>query len=317
MQVIEDVARKSVDRPQVALTIGSFDGVHLGHRRLLAELIDIAKARQQRAAVLTMRPHPREIFAPTHAPNLLTCERKKRQLLEEAGVDALLFLEFTKDTADLEPAAFAETIIRDRCNAKTVVVGHDFRFGRAARGDYAFLKDAGHALGFSVHRVPPLFIEGERVSSTLIRERILQGDIGGAETFLGRKYSLTGHVIPGHGIGRKLGFPTANIAPRHSAVPAQGVYVAEAVLEAQTLPAAVNIGIAPTIRQKDIVIEAHVLDFTSNLLGSEIEIRFHKRLRSEQKFSTHEALCEQIRRDVAAVRQYFAQAEPVPRPSGG
>ncbi len=307
MKVIENARETEVEFPHVVLTVGSFDGVHLGHRRVLDELVRVAGENRGTAAVLTMRPHPREFFSPGYAPNLLTSDDTKLRLLEEAGVEVAFLLGFAREVANLNPDAFVEEIILRRCRARTVIVGHDFRFGKHAAGNYEFLKQVAPAHGFEVRQVAPLIIEGERVSSTLIRERILQGDLDKAEAFLGRKYSVVGEVIPGRGIGAELGFPTANIEPRHSAVPAQGVYVAEAHTQGRRHRAAVNIGIAPTIRQEDIIIEAFLLDFHEDILGSDIEVVFHKRLRSELKFSSHEELAQQIRQDVDEVRRYFLQ----------
>jgi len=184
------------------------------------------------------------------------------------------------------------------------------QFGKGARGDLEMLSAMGRAHGFDVEEIPPLIVESERVSSTLIRERVLQGDLDTVEALLGRKYSITGEVQRGRGIGAELGYPTANIKPNHSAVPAQGVYIATAIVDGRRLPAAVNIGIAPTIRQEDLTIEAHILDFTAELAGEEIEIEFHKRIRPEKKFRNREELTAQIARDVQSVRDYFASAPP-------
>ena len=307
MEIIQNVQDTTSEFPHVVLTVGSFDGVHLGHQRVLQELVRVARERNGTAAVLTMRPHPREFFSPDHAPNLLTCDKKKLQLFEEACVDVVFFLPFSAEVARLDHDEFIKHIVQDRCHAKTMIVGHDFCFGRDARGDYAYLKRVGPKRGFEVRQAPPLVIDGERVSSTLIRERVLQGDLEEAEVFLGRKYSLVGRVIPGRGIGAGLGFPTANVEPHHSAVPAQGVYIAEALVRGRRHAAAVNIGVAPTIRQEDIVVEAFILDFHESILGETFEIVFHKRLRSEKKFNTRDDLVRQILEDVEAVRDHFSR----------
>ncbi len=306
MQIIEDVREAHAAFSNVVLTIGSFDGVHMGHQRVLDRVLRKAQEQNGMAAVLTMRPHPRELFTPNHAPNLLNSSQKKRQLFADAGIDVLFFLEFTPEVAGLDRNTFVEDILVCCCQPKTIVVGHDFCFGKDAAGDYDFLAAIGQSHGFDVVEVPAMMMDGERVSSTVIRERILQGDLEQAERFLGRKYSLMGNVISGRGMGAQLGFPTANVEPHHSAVPAQGVYIAEALIEGRAYPAAVNIGIAPTIRQEDIVIEAHLLDFHENIRNVDIEIVFHKRLRSEKKFNTHDGLIEQIKQDVALIRRYFA-----------
>jgi riboflavin kinase/FMN adenylyltransferase len=304
MRVVTNVLNAEETFPYPVVTIGSFDGVHLGHLRILETVTARARAAEGTAAVLTMDPHPREFFAPERAPNLLTCMMKKTALLEEAGVNVVFVLPFDARTAAMTPQEFVEQVLCRRCGAKEVVVGHDFRFGKDASGDYGFLEEAAGRCGFSVAQVPPLFVNGERVSSTLIRERLLEGDLAGAMLFLGRPYSITGSVVAGRGIGSRLGFPTANIQPYHSAVPAHGVYVAEVLVNGGRWPAAVNIGIAPTIRHEDITIEAHLLNYSGDLIGSPIEVIFHKRLRPEKKFASPKELVEQIAADVAEVRVF-------------
>jgi riboflavin kinase/FMN adenylyltransferase len=218
----------------------------------------------------------------------------------------MIFLRFNADVAALEPEDFVREIIVERCRAKAVVVGHDFRFGKNARGDFALLAAVAPQYGFDIEQVPALLMDGERVSSTLIRERLLLGDLVKAEAFLGRPYSLVGKVVPGRHVGTTLGFPTANIKPHHSAIPAQGVYVCEVKLGDKRYPAAVNIGVAPTIRNEDLTIEAFLLDFSGDIEDMDIEIIFRKRLRSEIKFSTVQDLIAQIHRDVEATRDFFA-----------
>ena len=306
MRIIEDVLRAEVDLPNIVLTIGSFDGIHLGHRCLLDELVQTARGSGGSSAVMTLRPHPRQVFSPENAPNILTCPRKKEQLLAEAGVDLLLVLPFNLKVASMSPGDFVESVIVGRCHARKVIVGHDFAFGQGGRGDFEFLRADARAYGFEVSQVPALVIQGERVSSTLIRERILDGELEKIDRFLGRPYSILGTVVTGRGMGAQLGFATANIEPGIRAVPAHGVYVAEALVGEERHMAAVNIGVAPTIRQADIVIEAHLLDFDRGLVGQTIEVIFHKRLRPEKKFDSYEELKAAIAQDVAKVRAHFA-----------
>ncbi len=306
MKIIEDVRNTAESFPHVVLTVGSFDGVHLGHQRVVSEVVRRARAANGTAAVMTMRPHPREFFAPDRAPNLLTSEAKKLALFETADIDVVYLLPFDASVAYLDRRDYVEQIVDARCHAKELVIGHDFRFGRNAEGDYKFLKAMGLVLGFSVYEVPALFVDGERVSSTAIRECIIEGDLDQAERFLGRKYSVVGEVGSGRGIGLTLGFPTANIKPHHTAVPAQGVYAAQACIDGAAYPAAVNIGIAPTIRHDETVIEAFLLGFEGNIRGHEIEIVFHRRLRPEKKFGSHEELIAAIQNDVETVQAMFA-----------
>lgn len=307
MIIVDDV--RAHDRPtfpHIVLTIGSFDGVHVGHRAILDRVRDEADAHGGTAAVLTLRPHPREYFTPHCAPNLLTAYDKKLELLAEAGVDVTFVLPFDAQTAALDRHVFLEDIIAQRCQARSLIVGHDFRFGRNASGDYDYLATTAPGLGLTVDQVPPLLIDGERVSSTLIRERILAGELDEAARLLGRPHSVRGEVQTGRGLGREFGFPTANVQPHHSAVPPHGVYAASLCHEGRAWPAAVNIGIAPTVPHAEPVIEVHILDYDGDLRNQIVEVVFYKRLRGEKKFPTLDALIAQIRSDVDSVRQYFA-----------
>ncbi len=307
MRIIEDIRSSSETFDNMVITVGSFDGVHLGHQRIVREVLENARAIDGTAALMTLRPHPRQLFAPERAPNMLTGVAKKAELLDALGMDVVCVLPFTREVANLSAQDFVEQLLLDRCQAKVVIVGHDFCFGKDAQGDYEFLESIAPNHGFKVIQVAQLVVEGERVSSTLIRECVLQGEMDRAEVLLGRKYSVRGEVIPGRGMGVKLGFPTANIPPKNNALPAHGVYVAEAFLDSAPWPAAVNIGVAPTIRHEDTMIEAHLLGFEGDLVGKELEVVFHKRLRPEKKYDSHQALIEAIADDVNAVRRYFSQ----------
>ena len=305
MKIIDDVRAHRATNEKSVLTIGSFDGVHRGHQHILEQLIDTARNLDATPTILTLRPHPREFFSPMNAPNILTEDTQKFRLFEKAGVQTVFILPFNEQTANLDRENFLNDIILNRCAAKALVIGHDFAFGKDALGNYEYLNAVQKQYNFQVTEVAPLVLQGERVSSTLIREGILQGELDKVETFLGRKYTLMGEVVSGRGLGVKSGFPTANIKPKNKSIPNHGVYVARAKVGHESYPAAVNIGIAPTIRHKDIRIEAHILDFDQDITGNIIEIEFHKCLRPEKKFPSIEALLEAIREDVRAVREHF------------
>lgn len=305
MRVIDDVTVCEEHFPSVALTIGSFDGIHLGHRKILDETALAAGEMDGTVAVMSLTPHPREFFSPGNAPNILTANKKKEALLAAAGVDYLFYLPFDAGVANLDRRAFLEEIVLRRCHARKLIVGHDFAFGRGAQGNYEYLEEVAPQYGLDVRQVAPLIIQGERVSSTVIREYILQGELDRVEVFLGRRYSLVGEVLKGRGMGRKLGFPTANVAPHNNALPAHGVYVGEAMLQGERHQAAVNIGIAPTIRHDQPMVEAFLLDFERDIVGEEMEIVFHKRLRPEKKYESLDALIAAIHEDVDEVRAYF------------
>ena len=305
MQIIDDVRQTRERFPNTVLTIGSFDGVHLGHQRILTRLAEDARARQGTAALMTLCPHPREYFAPDHAPNLLTSQEKKAELLAAHGVEVLYVLPFGAEVAGMDREAFLHDIVLARCGARKLVVGHDFAFGKGAAGNFDYLQEVAPGLGLEVEQAQVLILDGERVSSTRIRELVLQGDLDQARRLLGRSYAITGVVQAGRGMGAKLGFPTANVTPGPHVIPMHGVYAGEAVLDGHRHQAAVNVGIAPTIRHDDIMIEAHLLDFDENLVGRRLEVVFHQRLRPELKYPSHAALIEGIARDVKTVREYF------------
>lgn len=305
MRVIEDITTCEESFPNLALTIGSFDGIHLGHREILDAVARAAKEMDGTTAVMSLTPHPREFFSPGNAPNILTGKKKKEALLCEVGVDFLFYLPFNADIANLDRREFIEDIVIARCQARTLIVGHDFAFGRGAKGNFDYLREIAPQLNLDIVEVSALIIQGERVSSTVIREFILQGELDHVETFLGRRYSIVGEVKSGRGMGRKLGFPTANVAPHNNALPAHGVYIGEAILNGERHMAAVNIGIAPTIRHDLPVLEAFLLDFDRSIVDEEIEIVFHKRLRPEKKYDSLDELIAAIDLDVQAVRAYF------------
>ena len=305
MEIVENVLDHSPEPSGVVLTIGSFDGVHLGHRALLDRLVEEARQSGMPSAVMTLRPHPRQFFNPENAPNILTSDHQKARLLEAIGVDTLFFLPFNATIANLDRAAFLRDVVAGRCGTRKLVVGHDFRFGKGAQGTFEYLAENAPALGMEVSQIDPLFACGQCVSSTIIRERILQGEVESVEELLGRRYAIEGEVVSGRGIGNTLGFPTANVLPHNSAIPAHGVYAAEALVDGQCWMAAVNIGIAPTIRQDEVTIEAYLLDFHGDLVGKVIEIVFHKHLRPEKKFASLDALIVGIAEDVTRVREHF------------
>ncbi len=306
MRVINDVRSVAERIEKVVLTIGCFDGVHLGHQLILRKVLEEACAMDGVPAVMTLDPHPRRFFFPDNTPNILTDNPLKERLLAEQGVAVLYKLPFDATAADMTPQEFVEQLIVERCRAATVVVGHDFAFGRRAEGDFEFLARAAGRFGFRAVQMSPLTIGGQRVSSTLIRERVVQGEVEGLEHLLGRPFLLSGKVTPGRGIGKTLGFPTANLDTGPCAVPAHGVYAAQAVVNGSAYAAAVNIGIAPTIRNAVSLVEAHLLDFRGEITGENMELAFYKRLRPEKKFASRDDLMDAIAADVDAIRCYFS-----------
>lgn len=308
MRIVDDIQSCGETFENLVLTVGSFDGVHLGHRMILEQVVARARETGATPAMMTLSPHPRFIFAPHNAPNMLTSLEKKASLAASLGIELFIVLRFNEQVAALDREQFLREILLGRCGMERLIVGHDFAFGKGARGNYDYLREVAPVHGFEVEEVEPLILEGERVSSTLIRELVLEGELDRVERFLGRRYSMIGEVVKGRGMGKQLGYPTANIKPHHSAVPANGIYAAEAVIDGVNHYAAVNVGIAPTLRHEDVTIEAFVLDFSGDLNGKRIEIVFHKRLRPEKKFDSLEALIVAIGEDVEVVRKHFSAA---------
>lgn len=306
MHIIADARTTSEHFPGLVLAVGCFDGVHLGHRQIVTALIEEAEKIGGTPGIMTLDPNPRQFFSPGSAPNILTPGPVKSRLLAALGVQLLYFLPFDARTAAMAPGTFVQEILLERCRIQGIIAGHDFAFGKGAAGNYEFLKESGEKYGFFTRQVPPLITGGQRVSSTLIREQILQGEVDTLPRYLGRHYSITGVVQSGRGIGRTLGFPTVNLDPGECAIPAHGVYAARARLKGVEYQAAVNIGIAPTIQHDKPMIEAHLLDFSGSITGEEIEVIFYRRMRPEQRFHSREALVDAIACDVAVVREYFS-----------
>lgn len=305
MEVIQDVTTCQCAYPNLVLTIGSFDGLHLGHQRILDTVIARARAAGGTAALMSLSPHPKAYFNPEEPAPLLTGPGEKEALLRDRGLDVYFILPFTRDVASMEAHQFLAEIVRAKCGATRVVVGHDFSFGAGARGNYAGLAEAGARLGFATEMVPPVLVDGERVSSTRIRELVAGGDLEQARRLLGRPYRVSGVVARGRGLGDALGYPTANFEPDGGILPALGIYAARVRLDEETYIGAVNIGFAPTLPHERPVVEVHLLDFEGELGGRQIEVELHYRLRGEKKFDSVAALQEAIRNDIVKIRQYF------------
>jgi len=292
-----------------AVALGTFDGVHLGHRRIFAEAAALAGARGWAAVAFTFDRHPAQVTAPERAPRLLTTFPRRLQLILGTGIGRAVVVRFDANFAQLPPEEFVRRILHGALGARAVVVGPDFRFGFRARGDVQLLERMASELGYSLHVVPPVTVDGEKVSSTSIRSRIARGDVEGAARLLGRPFSLEGTVVPGAARGRVLGYPTANLAVEADlAVPADGVYLThtrdpEAGLG--PLPGLTVIGTRPSFGPGERSVETFLLDFQGDLYGRRLEIAFLARLREVIPFSGAESLVRQIEADVAQARAYF------------
>lgn len=287
-------------------TIGNFDGVHRGHRAVLARLAQVGQELGLPATLLTFEPHPLEFLRPEAAPPRLTSLRNKLMALRDTGLARVLCLRFDRAFAALEPEEFVQRLLVERLGVRFLLVGDDFRFGRGRRGDFAMLQEAGKANGFAVEQMGTVLVDGERVSSTRVRQALLRGDLEQAERLLGRPYSICGRVIRGDRIGRTLGFPTANISLERTRPALSGIFVVQVRDGDQLRPGVASVGTRPSVGGTRLLLEVHLLDFYGDLYGRHLQVEFLKRLRGEEYFDSLEALTAQIARDADAARDYFA-----------
>ncbi len=293
----------------IALTIGNFDGVHLGHRAMLARLADAARAGRLPVSVMTFEPQPQEFFAPDQAPARLTSLHEKLDLLRECGIDRAYVCRFDYAFAQLTAIEFVHRILRDGLAARRLLVGDDFRFGARRAGDFSLLKSLSAESGFEVEAMTSVAALGERVSSTAIRARLEAGDMTGAQQLLGRQYSISGRVVDGDKLGAKLGYPTANVQLKRLKAPLSGIFVVEVEgLAAEALAGVASLGVRPTVKERGKpTLEVHLFDFHGRIYGRRIGVRFLKKLRDEQKFAGIDALVAQMGRDAEQARQFFAR----------
>ncbi len=287
-------------------TIGNFDGVHRGHQAILARLRERAAELQLPSCVVIFEPQPREFFSPDKAPPRLTRLREKLCLLEEQGVDLVLCLAFNRRLRELSAAEFVHAVLVEGLGVRHLEVGDDFRFGCDRAGDFDFLLRAGAAEGFTVEAATTIEVDGERVSSTRLREVLARGDLDAAQALLGRAFSLGGRVVHGQKLGRQLGAPTANVQLKRRTTPLSGVYLVSVELDGVSRPGVANIGMRPTVESDGRPhLEVHLLDFQADLYGRRVEVVFQRKLRDELRFASLEALKTAIDADIAAARDYW------------
>jgi riboflavin kinase/FMN adenylyltransferase len=303
MQIVRGLRSYPPDAGPSAVALGVFDGIHLGHRAILGTAVAQARGQGLAAVACTFDPHPLEVLQPERAPLPLTTLEERLALIAETGIDTAVLLAFTREVAAMEAEEFVRAVLLGTLRARDVVVGFNHRFGRGAAGDAGLLQRLGAALGFRAHIVAPLEVDGIPVSSSEIRTALQAGDLARAARLLGRHYSVEGEVVRGAGRGRTLGFPTANVkTDRPLPLPA-GVYACHALVERARHRAVLNLGVRPTFGESELLVEAHLLDFSGDLYGSRLKLTFLRRLREERRFPDVEALRRQIALDVAAARQ--------------
>ncbi|MBC8128182.1 MAG: bifunctional riboflavin kinase/FAD synthetase [Gloeobacteraceae cyanobacterium ES-bin-144] len=288
------------------LALGVFDGVHAGHQAVIERAVKAAATHGGLAGLLTFDPHPIRVIAPEKAPtSLLATLEHKAQIVRDLGVELFIPLKFDAVFAAMEASAFIERLAA--ASVRTIAVGEDWRFGHHRSGDAAMLRQAAEIYDFKLEAVPPVMFDGDRISSTRIRQAIRDGNLESAHRMLGRSYSVSGTVVQGEKLGRTLGFPTANIQTGDAQLPPNGVWAVRAMTEdGKTWDGVANLGARPTIGGNKRLLEAHLFGFSGELYGMELEIRFEKFLRSEIKFPSLEELRNQIEKDADAARDFLA-----------
>ena len=308
MQVIHDALNAS-DLPNgTIVTIGNYDGIHLGQRSVLDLVVERARDAKLQSVVVTFEPHPMAVLRPEAAPARLTTVAQKEALLDAAGVDSVLVVHFTPEFSKTPARGFVRDFLHEGLGAREIYVGSDFSFGHRREGDLSLLQQMGETYGFKAMAVDEVRSGAERVSSTRIRRRLREGDVSEAMKLLGRPYSMVGIVARGDRMGQKLGWPTINLAPENELIPADGVYCSQVFFPSfpATFDSVTNIGTRPTVYENyERVVESHILDFHSDVYGETVEVMFYKRLREEKMFQSMMDLSAQIGRDVEAARDFF------------
>ncbi|MFA4910144.1 MAG: bifunctional riboflavin kinase/FAD synthetase [Desulfobacteria bacterium] len=303
MEIIRGTAnlKKKFNTP--VITIGNFDGIHLGHQKIFKDVKRRSSELKGDSIVYTFEPHPLNILFPHKKVPLITSFSEKIKLIEESGIDFVICEDFTPEYANLSPRQFVKDILLDKIGVKAVFVGHDYAFGKGRKGNIDTLKQLGEELVFEVHVVDAVKVDAILVSSTKIRDTIQKGDVKKVAGFLGRSYSISGKVEKGKSRGKGLGFPTANLKSVEEICPKPGIYAVHVSYRDQPYQGVVNIGFNPTFKDKTLSIEVYILKFNKDIYDEYIKISFVERLRDEKAFDSPETLVEQIKKDVEMARE--------------
>ena len=303
-----DINQISQPLPGPVLTIGNFDGIHLGHQSLFQMVRDRAQAINGTAMVITFHPHPAQVLRPGKVPRQIVSEDNKVQLIFQHGIEVVLSIPFTREFAQIPAKVFIQDVLVARIGMKEIVIGYDYTFGRKREGNMQLLKELGKEFGFMVHVHPPVTVGNHLVSSTRVRELITSGAMEEASLLLGRPFSLSGTIIPGKGVGLSLlGFPTANLNPNEKLMPQRGVYVVRIESPEGLSFGVTNVGFNPTFAGKNISVETYLFNFTGDLYKKNIKIFFLKRLRGERHFSGPETLKTQIAKDIEQAKNWLSK----------
>jgi riboflavin kinase / FMN adenylyltransferase len=288
------------------VTVGNYDGIHLGHRRIIERVRERAWEIQGTSVLITFHPHPLHVLRPEKELAAITPLEERKGLIEETGVDALFLVPFTKELSRIPAEDFVRSILVQKLAMKGIVIGYDFRFGRDGKGDLALLKSMGHEYGFFVEEVGEMALEDEKIGSNRIRKLVVNGEVAMAARVLGRPYAMEGTVIRAKGRGRTIGYPTINLKTDYALIPKNGVYVTEVEIEGQRFGAVTNVGVNPTFEAgQERSIESFILDFHDDLYGKKVRVIFLERIRDEVRFSGIDELIARIGTDVEAAREYF------------
>ena len=308
MRLFHGYENAEIARPTV-LTLGVFDGLHLGHQLIISTVVGRARAAGAVPTVITFDPHPRAVLHPESAPPLLQTFDQKVEAFGVLGIEQTIVIRFTREFAEVRAAEFLRDVVHERLHAKEVYLGRGFAFGRGREGDIGLLRRASLELGFFADEVPEVRLRGSRISSSRIRGLLSEGRVNLARRMLGRPYGVEGRVVRGQERGRLLGFPTANLQPRNRVIPRAGVYVTATLVEGAWRKSVTNVGVRPTFESgAEPSIETFVMDWDGDLYGDVVRVRFLRRLRDERRFSSVEELKRQIDADVARARQFFARS---------
>ncbi|KAA0258647.1 bifunctional riboflavin kinase/FAD synthetase [Deferribacter autotrophicus] len=301
MEVVRDLSKWFSKAPTV-VTIGNFDGVHLGHQTIVKKVKELSKEYNLKSGVITFNPHPIKFF--NNEIKLIMTERKKKKIFEELGIDYFFNLEFNESIANMDPEIFVRELLVKTLKAKFIVIGYDYRFGKKKKGDYELLKLLESRYGYTAFKIPPVKVDEIIVSSTNIRKLLTEGDVDLANRMLGRAFSLEGEVIKGDGYGKLLGYPTANLKVHNELIPAFGIYATKTLIDGKRYQSVTNIGIRPTIvNREEIRVETHIFDFNEEIYGKFIEVEFYKYLRKERKFDKITDLIGQIEKDCKLAKE--------------
>ncbi len=306
MQVFDNLHSLNSANPNCVLTIGKYDGMHLGHQQILQRLKEIAVDMNLPSLVILSEPQPEEFFAGDKAPARLLSFEDKLTFLESLGIDLVYKMTFDQQLSELAPLDFIQDILHRGMGVKALVIGDDFHFGRNREGDFSLLKKQGEKLGFTIEAAEACLIDGQRVSSTLLREKLEAGDCDYVRSLLGRPYYLSGEVVRGEQLGRELGYPTANLKTGINRLALEGVFIATVQLGQRSIKGVASIGYKPSIEgQHDLTAEVYLLEFDENIYGKKLTLSFHKKIRDQEKFSSLEELKDQIADDVEQAEHYF------------